>query len=187
VVCLLLNHSNKTVFANAYKKVFFQLLISVDKLAKKAKPQAKQINKKYQFDIRAHRKINLLDNDSSSEDDDVNNAYKRNRKQLKPNDSRKLTQNNDRCKFVTLTKIDLSDDRKTPKIKRDLSTKSLGENTKADSSMPPRKSVPRNKIRVCKELNKTSATSGSSSKNSKQSYLISNQIKPKSNFILTKI
>jgi hypothetical protein len=87
------HQSNIREYAN---KSIFLLLISVDKLAKKAKPQAKQTNKKYQFDIRAHRKINLLDNDSSSEDDDVNNAYKRNRKQLKPNDSRKITQNTDR-------------------------------------------------------------------------------------------
>lgn len=74
-----------------------------------------------------------------------------------------------------MTKIDLSDDRMIPKIRRDISTKSLDGNAKTDTSMPSRASFSKNKVKANKELNKTSATSGSSSKNSKQGYFTATQ------------
>jgi hypothetical protein len=56
------------------------MVVIIDKVSKNQGNKQKQTNKKYQIGIRAHKEINLHDNDSSSEDDDANSAYKRNRK-----------------------------------------------------------------------------------------------------------
>lgn len=73
---------------------------------------------KYQAGIRAHKRINLLDNDSSSEEDDSQRIsyFQQNKNRVvyglksgKVNTKHQQKSSKERRQFVTLTKIDLSD------------------------------------------------------------------------------
>lgn len=87
----------------------------------KSKPQNPLRNFKSikKYPMHTHKRINLLDNDSSSDDEEPS---------LKPKPKSKLASYRpnlkpsiDRRKFVTLTKIDLSDEGTTPRLERKFS------------------------------------------------------------------
>ena len=134
--------------------------------------------KKYQVGIRAHKRINLLDNDSSSDSDESLSRrgfskilmVKNKVKTYKPQNKNSI----DRRKFVTLTKIDLSDDNViTPRIKREFSIK-MGDNYKkkmnASGSACSRQTSLNQKL-----TNRTNGTTDSSSKRSKKGRAKSNK------------
>jgi hypothetical protein len=87
----------------------------------KSKPQNSLRNFKSikKYPIHTHKRINLLDIDSSSDDEDPISKPKPKSKlaSYRPH----LKPSIDRRKFVTLTKIDLSDEGATPKIERKFS------------------------------------------------------------------
>lgn len=122
--------------------------------------------KKYPVGARVHKRINLLDNDSSSEDEEARRlSYPKEGFTRQKAKSYRLQNklSSERKRFVTLTKIDLSDD-KAPVLKRDFSAKNCSSNTKTLEFKED--STSKGVIWASKDATRSRATSDTSSKSS---------------------
>ena len=122
--------------------------------------------KKYPAGARVHKRINLLDNDSSSEDEEARRlSYPKEGFVRQKAKSYRLQNklSSERKRFVTLTKIDLSDD-KAPVLKRDFSAKNCSSNAKTLEFKED--SASKGATLLSKDITRSRATSDTSSKSS---------------------